>query len=214
MSNSNKNNLLKKIDLSRFQIKLRISRFDLNLIFILLAIQAVIAGLSLYQNIYHFHAAFIKNNYIQILIFLSVCAGIFYLSYRDSIKKLPSRAVFLTYLFLLTVFSLNIIGVNFVIESLTNRSIFTSGTYLFVYLFLAIIGVVISKYDYPITTSFREFYIESMSHFKKNLGLFVSLAFIVAVLGYLNVTFVYAIAYLVLIDSIYLTKAILANIRK
>lgn len=172
------------------------------------------AGLSLHQGVYHFHAAFIKYNYIQILTLLVICIVIFYLSYWNNFKKSPSIGIFLIYLFLLTIYFLNILGAHFVIETLTNRSIFTSGTYVATYLLLTIIGITISKYDYPITGNFREFCMESMIHLKKNLGLYLSIAFIVASLGFLNVTFTYAIVYVILINCIYLTKAILANIRK
>ena len=76
------------------------------------------------------------------------------------------------------------------------------------------VGILLSKYDFPITTTFKEYYVASFTNFYKNIGVFLAFAFIVSLMGFLNVTFVYGLSFLLVVESIYLAKAILANMRK
>jgi hypothetical protein len=79
---------------------------------------------------------------------------------------------------------------------------------------MTFIGLIISKYDFPITTNWKDFYEVSIAHFYKNIGIFVVLAFIVAIISFLNVTLVYTASFVAIVFGVYFAKGVLANGRK
>lgn len=214
MSKPKKKNLLKNINLSKFKLKISLSKFDFTLILTFLLIQTAIAGATLYKGIYHFPAAFLKNNYVPVIVILLISLGTFYFTYREYVKKVFSLWTVLVYLFIEFVLFFNIIAINSDLEFLTKRDIFTTGNYIFIFFLMILSGLMISKYDFPIISNWKEYYAVSFTNFYKNLGIFLAFAVIVAIIGFLNVTFIYAISFILILKSIYLAKAILANLRK
>lgn len=211
MSNEPKKNTY-KISLPKFKFSLK--KFDQKLIGLFLIVQLLLLGLTFYKNSYQFNYTYVRNYFIQLIIIYIAVSVFFFFAYRDYVKKNLYFTLYAIYLFLIGLLGANIVGLNALVENLTNRDFFSNSNYIFVTLFLILVFTLISKYDFPNTENFKEFYIEAISHFKRNIGVFLALALIVALLSFYVETFVYAISFVLIIDSIYLAKAFLANIRK
>lgn len=194
--------------------KIGFSRFDLKLLGILLVIQLLLAGLTFYKSSYQFNYSYLKNYYIQFISVYLALSVLLFFTYRDYVKRNISFSLYFVYLVITVLMGLNIIGLNSLVETLSSRDMFSVSNYLFVTFFLILALSLISRYDFPVTTNFKEFYLESMSHFRRNLGIFIAICLVTAVLGFYVKTWVYSVSFFLIIDSIYFAKAVLANVRR
>jgi hypothetical protein len=71
-----------------------------------------------------------------------------------------------------------------------------------------------SRFDFPVTDSFLKLYLAIEDSFKKNLGLFIFIFFLVSWIGLVNGTFVYVLSIIPLVLNVYLFKTLLSNSRK
>lgn len=217
MSKSKIKNTNKRINfapLRKLLPKLNFKKFELQLLGIFLVVQFVLAALSFYENSFQFSYTFLNAYYITLVCIYLIVTTVLLFSYRSYTKKTFGFWFYIFYLFTTLFLTYNIISLNPSLENITNRAFFSNSNYIFIILILTLVLTVISKYDFPLTENFVEFYHESITHFKRNLGVFISIAVLVSVLGFYVGTFVYAISFILVIDSVYLLKALLANIRR
>ena len=198
----------------KVKINSSLQKFDYILVGVFVFINALIAGGTYYRNIYEYAFSFLLLNYTSIVIIFLACIALFILSFRSFSKKMPSAGLLITFILILSVFFYNVISINNILESITSRASFSTGNNIFTFLSLIICGMIISRYDFPQTFNLYEYYKSLMQHFYSNIAVYISLALIIAVIGYMNTTFIYAISLVVLIEIVYLSKALLANIRR
>ncbi len=197
-----------------FNLRLRIEKFDLRILALMLLVQAVIFGLSLYKNQFEFNISFIRSNYVQLIVITLLLTFVFQMSYFDSVKKSPNLGLYIIFLLITALFTYNIVGVTSLIESYSGRAMFSTANYVFVYLSLILMGLIYARFDMPISTNLKELYVNFRSNFYKHFGLVLALTGIVALRGFIDRTFVYAAAFILMIDSVYLAKFFLANLKK
>ncbi len=200
--------------LKNFGPKLGFKRFDLYLFALFLTIQAVLVGVSVYTGTIQFNYMFVNNYYIQLILVFLTCITIFIFTFKDYAKKNLNLSLFIFYIVCTALFTWNILGINASLETITNRALFSISNFIFILIFIILLNSVISKYDFPMTINWTEFYLEAMSHFKRNLGIFFGLALITSILSFYNKSFIYPISFILVIDSVYILKALMANIRR
>lgn len=213
------NSFKKKISSFKFKrsdlnLRIRVEKFDLQILGLFLLIQLIILGLSLYKGQFEFNLSFLKNNYIQLIIIGIPLLIVFQLSYFDSVKKSPNLGLYLIFLLITLLITYNLVGITALIESYSGRATFSTANYVFVYLSLILTGLIYSRFDMPISASLKELYLNFRINFYRHFGLVLALAGIVAILGFVDRTAVYALAFILMIDSVYLAKFFLANLKK
>lgn len=190
------------------------SRFDLILFVLVIVMNAILVGLSIWQGTYNFNTVFLQASVPQILIIVTACSTVFYLTFKSLTKKAPGLFITILYFILLALFLFNLSGINFLAESLLRKSSFSVGNAMFVSFTLLLLGLMFSRYDFPITEDAKKLYLAIIAHFRKSFSIFLFLFFIISLVGLLDGIWVYSITILPFILNMYLFKAILANLRK
>ncbi|GIW57067.1 MAG: hypothetical protein KatS3mg083_012 [Candidatus Dojkabacteria bacterium] len=194
-------------------IKLSLNKFDYFLICVFVLLGSLILGLSIYYHLYEYIWQFARSNLFTLIVIIVAGMTLFYFSYRQFVRKNPKFISMLVYLFVLSLFMYCAISINFLLNNVLEKASFTNGINIFIFTTLFLFATMLSKYDFPQIFNVVEFYKVSQNYFYTNLGVFLAFALVIFVIGYMNVTFVYVIAFLVLLIMLFIAKGLLANIR-
>ncbi len=202
-----------KTNLSKLK-NFRPSKNSLTLWLTFLILNSLIVVLEYYTNTWYFIRAFIRVNVIQIIIVYIVSYVFFYWTYKQLIKKNPARILSLAFVFLLTIHLFTTIGMVYLVGSLTKRAAFTISTAAYIFLTLYFTSMIVARYDFALVDSVKRFILNIFDHFNKNLGMFLSILFIVGYVSFVTKNFMYVIAVIPVLINVYLIKALLSNLRR
>lgn len=192
----------------------KVNKFTTIILLIPLVIMLTVWGLAVYETTWAYAWNYLKINVIQLVIIFFVGIVIFYNSYKRSMRRTPSRNLMITYTGLSCILLLTVIAIPITIEQLSNRGSFSIGGYLFTNLALIFSMISLASYDLPFLDNEKEMYLGAKNNFFRNLGLFLALFFVVALIGLMNRAFLYAVSALVVLVQLYLLKSALSNLRK
>ncbi|BDQ05125.1 MAG: hypothetical protein KatS3mg084_0643 [Candidatus Dojkabacteria bacterium] len=194
-------------------IKLSLRKFDYFLIFVFVLLNSLIIFLSIFYQLYEYIWQFARANLFTLIFIIIAGITLFYFSYRQFVRKKPNFISLLIYFFVLSLFIYCVIGINFLLNNVLEKASFTNGINIFIFTTLFLCVTMLSKYDFPQIFKLVELYKASQNYFYANLGVFLAFALVISVIGYMNVTFVYVIAFFVVLIMLFTAKALLANIR-
>jgi hypothetical protein len=200
--------------LKNLKLNIRFTNFDLILYSIFITIHAVILALIVIFNAQYFIVNYLSSYFLQPITLIIIFSVLMFFSYKEYTRNNINWHLFLFYFLNMLLVFFNIVGVTFLISIITDRNIFSTSTYLFFTIASILFIGLISKYDFPITRNFFEFYTESMVHFKRNIGVILTLIAVISFLSLYTGSFIYPIVFIIIIDSLYLIKAVISNIRK
>jgi CDP-diglyceride synthetase len=191
-----------KDSLKQKRFKLSLSTFNAKLLTSVLVVNVVIAAIAIYFKSYYFNIEYLKANIVNLIIITVISVSTLYLTYPRITKKRPHSLLLIVYLLLVVCMIFNVVGLTYLIERLFNRGSFSNSNTLFINTVLLLALIMVSRYDFPVVDN------------AKNLGVFVVMMAIVSFIGLQNRTFIYSLALLPIIALVYLSKAVLASMRK
>ncbi len=194
-------------------IRLTLCRFDYVLIFLSTLSIMLIVVLSFYYRLNEYIWQFVRANVFSLVFIILANCVLFYWSYQNFVRKRPSIVGLLFYAFIVSVFVYGLLGVVFILDGVLSKAHFTNGINIFIFTHLLFFVTMLSKYDFPKTVSFIEFYKAFSNYLLTYFGVFLVVCLVVSVIGYINMTFVYVIATMFSIWLLFISKALLANIR-
>jgi hypothetical protein len=203
-----------KDSLKQKRFKLSLSTFNAKLLTSVLVVNVVIAAIAIYFKSYYFNIEYLKANIVNLIIITVISVSTLYLTYPRITKKRPHSLLLIVYLLLVVCMIFNVVGLTYLIERLFNRGSFSNSNTLFINTVLLLALIMVSRYDFPVVDNAKRFYLTVSDHIRKNLGVFVVMMAIVSFIGLQNRTFIYSLALLPIIALVYLSKAVLASMRK
>jgi hypothetical protein len=184
------------------------------LLYALLLLVIILSGITAARTLWPFVWEYIRFNGIQLIIIFLVTLTVFYNSYKRVTKKSPSKGIVFAFILAFVTAALSFIAINYVVENLLHKGMFSISNYIFINLGLVLAALYLANFDLPRFTTIKDLYASLRESLYKNLGLFLFIFFLASFGGLMNRTFVYAISAAVMFIEVSLLKALLANLRK
>ncbi|MFW5720051.1 MAG: hypothetical protein ACOCXT_03435 [Candidatus Dojkabacteria bacterium] len=189
-------------------------RFNLFVFLSILVLSLLVILPSIIFATIYYALVFLQANVLHVIVLSIAGLSVFYLSYQTFVKKSPGYAVTSAYVVLLALYMFSVISVSSLLQFLAGEPVFSISNYIVIYFVLILTSIVISRYDIRIVTGVKQLYLVCTDHIRSNIGIWLALSMVIAILGFQNQIYLYGIVVVWSMVISYLIKVLLSNLRK